>query len=329
MKHTLSQLLLAMILSFWLLSCGGGEKPPTAAPATVGETAVSLHTPIPPATPSPTATAVPPTPEPSPATAVATVATDTPAIPTNTPLPSDPQRIEFQAEDGVTLVGYYYPAATNPAPVIVLMHWARGDQTDWQYVGLAAWLQNRGLPIPTAPDAKPFDTPYPFPPLPENETYAVFTLDFRGYGQSEGGHSDEKHILDARAAYATAAALPGIDPQRVVGIGASIGSDAVVDGCGDTCQAALSLSPGSYLGMAYAEAVTLTDAQGKPVWCVAAEDDVTAVSTCQSASGDHYQTTIYPHGGHAMALFRQENNLQPPIESVIMEFLHLIFGTAE
>jgi hypothetical protein len=256
-----------------------------------------------------------------------------PKLPTPTaqaslpPLPPEPQRIEFQAEDGTALVGYYYPAAVNPAPLVVLMHWAGGDQTDWLYVGMVSWLQNRGAAIPTPPAPGYFDTPYPFPPLPESLSFAVFTFDFRGYGESAPAGSDQGAlVMDARAAYTTAAALPGVDPARVVGIGASIGSDGVVDGCDETCIAALSLGPGSWLDMPYSEAVKAMDDLGKPVWCVAAEDDDTAVQTCRAATGDHYQTQIYPSGGHAMRLFRVENNLQPPIEELILNFLRLAFG---
>ncbi|MCA9936131.1 MAG: hypothetical protein H6662_16055 [Ardenticatenaceae bacterium] len=337
MKRTLTHFLFAVALSLWLLSCGGGENvSPTATPAPVDEvsvndTAVADTTSL---NESSTATTAPAdTPEPPPTAEIETepeaeatvIPTETAVPPTPTPLPplpSDPQRIEFETEDGASRVGTYYPAAINPAPVVVLMHWAGGDQTDWQYVGMAAWLQNRGLSIPAAAGAKAFDTPYPFPPLLEGESYAVFTFDFRGFGESGGEFSQEGIILDAHAAYATASALPGVDPQRMVGIGASIGSDAVVDGCGELCQAALSLSPGSYLGVDYAEAVTLVDEEGKPVWCVAAEGDETAVTTCQSANGEQYQITIYPNGGHAMELFRVENNLQPPIEAILLDFLH-------
>ncbi len=56
-------------------------------------------------------------------------------------LPAEPQRVEFQAEDGKKLVGYYYPAAVNPAPAVILMHWAGGDERDW--LAIAPWLQNR------------------------------------------------------------------------------------------------------------------------------------------------------------------------------------------
>ncbi|MBN2149086.1 MAG: hypothetical protein JW726_17000 [Anaerolineales bacterium] len=251
----------------------------------------------------------------------------TPAEPALATLPPEPQRVEFQAEDGTLLVGYYYPAAINPAPVVVLMHWAGGDQTDWLYVGMVSWLQNRGAEIPAPPAPGYFDTPYPFSPLPEDLSFGVFTFDFRGYGESglhNGPQSDL--VMDARAAYFTAAALPGVDPARLVGIGASIGADGVVDGCNEACIGALSLGPGNWLEMSYSEAVTALDDLSKPVWCVAAEDDESGAQTCRSVAGDHYYTQVYPSGGHAMSLFRVENNLQPSIEAVILDFLWLVFG---
>ena len=240
-------------------------------------------------------------------------------------LPPDPQRIEFQAEDGAALVGSYYPAAVNPAPVVVLMHWAGGDQTDWLYVGMVAWLQNRGAEIPAPPATMYFDAPYPFPPLPEGLSFAVFTFDFRGFGESTGSGGQDKYILDARAAYTTAANLQGVDPARVAGIGASIGADGVADGCNKACIAALSLGPGNWLEMAYTEAVTAADDLGKPIWCVAAEDDETGAQTCRAATGDHYYALVHPSGEHAMRLFRLKNNLQPPIEETILDFLRLVF----
>jgi hypothetical protein len=205
------------------------------------------------------------------------------------------------------------------------MHWAGGDQTDWLYVGMVSWMQNRGAPVPAAPGQTYFDAPYPFAPLPENQSYAVFTFDFRGYGESSGRGGSKEHILDARAAYQFAASLEGVDPARVIGIGASIGADAVVDAC-ETCLGALSLGPGGWLGTAYPPAVKTMDEAGKPAWCVAAEDDEPAVEACNSASGEHYQKQIYPSGGHAMFLFRVENNLQPLIETVILDFLDLVFA---
>lgn len=277
------------------------------------------------AEPSPANTPVPTAESP----ALPTETAVAPAAPTLEPLPPDPQWIEFESEDGTPLVGVYYPAATNPAPIVVLMHWAGGDKNDWRFVGMASWLQNRGIEIPAPIAPAPFDTPYPFPPLPADQSYGVFIFDFRTFGESGGsdeGDLGQLWIADARAAYATALALPGVDPAQMAGIGASIGSDAVVDGCIAECLGALSLGPGSYLDMPYDEATAALDALGKPVWCVGAEDDEASVDTCNSASGDLYHTVIYPEGGHAMRLFRVENDLQPPIEAVLLDFLGVVFG---
>ena len=263
------------------------------------------------------------TPEPPMATTVLPSATAEPGL---TALPAEAQRIEFASEDGAKLVGMYYPAAVNPAPVVVLMHWARGDKNDWIYVGMAAWLQNRGQETPPAPGSMPFDTPFPFTPLPADLSFGVFLFDFRSFGESAPSSLPFSQLgplweADARAAYAQARALPGADPDQVAGIGASIGADAVVDACGEGCLGALSLGPGSYLNIPYQEAVSKVDEAGKPVWCVGAEDDAAAAQACRSASGAHYQSQVYAVGGHAMSLFRAGNNLQPALDSLCLEFL--------
>jgi predicted alpha/beta hydrolase len=292
-----------LCLMFFVAGCGGSPVEPT--PTLPAETE-----PVPVTEPTSTPT------EP------ALVVEDEPSMPA---LPPDAQRIEFQTEDGVALVGYYYPAAVNPAPVVVLMHWAGGDQTDWLYVGMVSWLQNRGAEIPAAPAEKYFDTPYPFPPLPENQSFAVFTFDFRGYGESDGSGGGEEHILDAKAAYAAVSGLEGVDPMRIAGIGASIGADAVADACLENCIGAMSLGPGDYLVTSYSDVVTAMDQAEKPAWCIASEDVQHDVRACNSASGTHYLMHIYPNGGHAMSLFKEANNLNPPIETIITDFLITVF----
>jgi dienelactone hydrolase len=330
--------MIGLILGLLLAGCRPAAAPTaTSLPATA--TTASEPSPAAPASnptstllpatepPLPTVTEPPPSatePPPPPTEMAAPSPSPEPTLPV---LPPEAQRIEFQAEDGTALVGYYYPAAVNPAPLVVLMHWAGGDQTDWLYVGMVTWLQNRGAEIPAPPREMFFDTPYPFPPLPDDLSFGVFTFDFRGYGESApSSGSQSTLVMDARAAYTTAAALPGVDQGRVAGIGASIGADGAADGCNQACSAALSLGPGNYLDLSYPDAVKAIDDLGKPAWCVAAQDDAPAVQTCQSAAGEHYQTQIYPSGGHAMRLFRVENNLQPPIESILLDYLKLAFG---
>jgi dienelactone hydrolase len=215
--------------------------------------------------------------------------TDTPQPPpTDTPPTStEPQRIEFNAEDGTPLVGYYYPAAVTNSPVVVLMHWAPGDQTDWMKINMIDWL--------TGADPGSFASEF----LPAS--YAAFTFDFRGYGESGGQFNPAGWLMDAKAAYQTAQTLPGVDPMKVVGLGSSIGADAVVDACGDICKGAFSLSPGGYLNLPYSDAVTaLSQNSSIPVHivCFTSEGDRESAPTCQSASGEFYQPVIFPGNLH-------------------------------
>lgn len=242
------------------------------------------------------------------------------SVPEVQALPPDPIRVEFTTEDDVPLVGYFYPAAQVPAPVIVLMHWAEGDQTDWTRAGVVSWLQNRGV-SPVSTDKKlMFDTPYPFKPLPTGDSYAVFTFDFRGFGESGFSGEWKKHILDAKAAYKTAASQPGVNPNKVFGIGASIGADAVVDGC-EQCAGAISLSPGDYLDTPYRDASEEVTSRGIPVMCVAAENDLTAFYKCKDLEFPGFSKHIYSTGGHAMKLFRESEEIEPGIDLLIAEFL--------
>jgi pimeloyl-ACP methyl ester carboxylesterase len=138
-------------------------------------------------------------------TTIETEGLGTPTVTTLPPLPADPQRIEFSSEDGVNLVSMYYPAAINPAPMIVLMHWAGGDKNDWVRIGMTDWLTNRinfqggGMYSP----GKNLSEPYSFPNMPDNLSFGVFIFDFRGYGESDEEDSNLQAgwILDASAAY--------------------------------------------------------------------------------------------------------------------------------
>ncbi len=211
------------------------------------------------------------------------------------PLPADAQRMEFQSEDGTELVGYYYPAAVPNAPVIVLMHWAGGDQNDWIKNGMVDWLQNRGT---THGTNSPSRQSVIYPPMPENLSFSVFTFDFRGFGESSGDFEPAGGLMDAKAAYEFAKTLEGVDPTHIAGIGSSIGADGVVDGCGEGCIGTLSLSPGGYLGVIYPEAVTVLDEKEKTVTCVAAEGDTPSAVACEAATGKYYESIIYVGGEH-------------------------------
>ncbi len=265
-------------------------------------------------TPSPTATAASTwTPRPT------FTETITPAAaPTVEPLPSDPLVIEFEAEDGTKLTGTYFPAATNPAPLIIMMHWAQGDQSDWRSIAL--WLQNRSA----------FEPDYPLPEAPEGSSYAVFTFNFRGFGLGAGPSitiwDPDGWAKDLRAALKIARGLPGVNAERYLTIGASIGADAAVLVCQDGCRGALSLSPGGFLNVPYAEAVDQARTQSKQAvfWCLASEGDQTSAQACESASGEDYHKQIYTGDAHGMDLF--DGDQEPSIGQLFLDFINAGFG---
>ncbi len=259
--------------------------------------------------PPPSATALP-----SPSATPTTPPTLRPTFtlePTNTPPPSitprpfsqEKQRFTFVTEDGRILVGYHYPAAQINQPVIVLMHQSEADQTLWnaEDSGLIAWLQN--FPAPEGAGAATPSAGGKLPTLPTGLSYNVFTFDFRGHGESGGDPAQDfsEFILDARAAYQFAASLPYVNGQKVLGLGASIGADAVVDGCGTLCAGAFSISPGNYLGPEYGVTVSALLQAGKQIRCMYANNDGPSPATCWSvAQSDQYKIFSYPGNKHGM-----------------------------
>ena len=244
-------------------------------------------------------------------------------------LPAEPQVVVFQATDGVPNEGIFFPAAKMGAPMVVLMHWAPGFACDW--AAIAPWLQNRGVIWDCASkNGGPWLQPKWFPPLPEGASYNVFVFSFRGCGQDGCGKFDPfGWQADAFGAMTAAAALEGVDPTRVVSIGASIGADGALDGCvylndqqGATCQGALSLSPGSYLDLPYNDMVGALEEDAKPAWCLYSPEDAEAAVTCEAAEGEHYRKLSYPMVGHGMVL------LMPGLDTMqqLLDFLALTVG---
>lgn len=234
-----------------------------------------------------------------------------------------PIKINIYAPDGVALRGYFYPAARNNAPVVVLMHQFKGNQTMWnsENAGFIPWLQN----WPTADGSPP--TPSAdgqLPGLNPALTFNVLTFDFRGHGESDGEQSEDFsiYLLDARAAYEAARAMPNVDPNRIVGIGTSIGSDAVVNACDqDYCRGAFAISPGSWLGINFAESASALTSQGKPVRCMYSENDAPSPQTCLSVlPGRYYKIFGYPGIKHGMAFFTPRK-MEENFGKNIIEFL--------
>jgi hypothetical protein len=305
-------ILIALLLASACSLGGGTGEATTAAPPGSQPPAAPADTQAPP-------TAPPPTPS-----------------PTVPPKPK-PTRVEFQAEDGRALVGYYYPSPYPNAPLVVLMHMMGVTQLDWVRLGLVDWLQNWPLGGGGGLFAPALQTSL-YPPMPQGVSFAVFTFDYRGMGENlpempnsmTGSEFDQwiaGWLMDSEAAYEKAKNLPGVDPTRMAGIGASIGADGVVDACGEGCLGALSLSPGDYLNVKYTDAVKAVDDAGKPVWCIAHEKDKPSADACKAASGEDYKSILYTEGGgqysiHGM-MFLSPDLAPPDIGQNILDFLLL------
>lgn len=276
-------------------------------------------------TAAPTAITYPPT---------ATLApTFTPPPPTDTLVPffipsPDPVRQIFYAEDGRELVGYYFPSWKPNAPIIVLMHQFEADQAAWLLSPLIPWLQNwyrTDRSVTATPSANGR-----LPVMPADMSFAVFTFDFRGHGESlpadiisDGyrAHAEE-FLMDARAAYAAARQMPGANPDRVIGLGASIGADAAVDACREGCVGAFSISPGNWLGNDFGQAVREITSAAKPVRCVYAVNDGPSPATCWSTNpGNKYQILQYPGKKHGMAFLIEARKIEPGFGEKLLEFL--------
>ncbi len=316
MNKPISLLVLVMLCIIAASGCGAA---PTSAPTL------------------PAATLAPSLAAPTPAAATATTAPKPSVTAKPAPLPPEPRPIPFKASDGQALEGLYYPAAVNPAPLVVLMHWAPGDQASW--VEIAYWLQNRGLggKTPNPQDEAWLDSSW-FPPVPTKQSLAVFTFTLRGCeGGCKSGFSSQQRLLDAQAAMQTASELEGVDPQRIVTIGASVGADGAADGCfwlnaqkgKGQCRGAMSLSPGGYLTVPYAEAVKTLQAEQppKPAWCLYADGDTPSAEACKSASGNSFNQAAYTDSReHGMTLFSESRtpkagSQNPNAMQLILDFL--------
>lgn len=115
------------------------------------------------------------------------------------------QELWFEAEDGSPLNGWWIPAAQLPPGGT-----ARGTVVHAH--GNAANISNHLPQVAWLPAAG----------------YNLLTFDYRGFGQSKGSPSLDGVVADTRAAIAAARRQPGVDAQRLVVLGQSLGGATAV-----------------------------------------------------------------------------------------------------
>jgi len=111
------------------------------------------------------------------------------------------QDLWFANEDGSRLHAWWLPAAQQPARGTVLH--AHGNAANISnHLPLVAWLPGAG--------------------------YNVLSFDYRGFGRSEGKPTLDGVVADARAALAAARRQPGVDAQRLIVLGQSLGGATAI-----------------------------------------------------------------------------------------------------
>lgn len=308
-----------LFLLITLAACRFGPEAPPHATALPTQPATATRTPRPSVTPIPPPTRrATLTPEPS----------NTPINITVTPVwnPAG-ERITIQTEDGLELVGYYYIAPLPNAPVVVLMHQFGSNQAQtWPQSDLIPWLQN--YPVKGENQPKPtLSAQGKLPLMPDGLHFNVLTFDFRGHGESPGQvisaiteQAQRGYLLDAKAAYARAASLPYADPSRIIGIGTSIGADAVVDACEQGCAGAFAISPGGYLGLGWQENAYRVMNAGKPVRCMYSVNSPSA-NECLSLAENAFYKVLAAEGKKHGQEFLVPRKMEVDFGRILLEFL--------
>ncbi len=110
------------------------------------------------------------------------------------------EEVFFRTEDGLRLCGWWHDGGTraNADPVPVLL-WCHGNAGNISHrAENLQMLTDRGL--------------------------AALLFDYRGYGKSEGSPSEEGLYRDARAAHRYLVEERGVEPERIVCFGRSLGA---------------------------------------------------------------------------------------------------------
>ncbi|MDA2932884.1 alpha/beta hydrolase [Acidobacteria bacterium AH-259-D05] len=105
------------------------------------------------------------------------------------------ERVRFSSSDGIELHAVWVPPPEG-RPVLIFSHGNAGN-----LLGRMALVQKF-----------------------RDQELGIFLYDYRGYGQSQGSPSEEGLYLDSEAAWEWVSARGGIDPERIVSYGRSLGA---------------------------------------------------------------------------------------------------------
>jgi pimeloyl-ACP methyl ester carboxylesterase len=219
-------------------------------------------------------------------------------------LAGEPQRVSFQAADGVRIAADYLAprsAQRGGAPIVILLHMYRSDRT--AYAPLIAPLHEAG--------------------------FAVLAIDLRGHGESATTETRDAVLRrdpaifrkmqdDVRGAYDWLAQQPSVDRARFALVGASVGTSVALQYAAKdrSVDAIVGLSPGLN-DMGLDSAGELHQITGRKILLLATEDERDAPYTLQKQAVDVQVRIDQDHQAHGTDLF----GVVPGIEREIVRFL--------
>jgi dienelactone hydrolase len=217
--------------------------------------------------------------------------------------------VDIKAPDGVNLRGTFFSAG-RPAPAILLLHQCNMDRHAWD--AFADDLASNG--------------------------FQVLTIDYRGFGESEGSKSTDpdtraairkKWPGDVDAAFAYLTSQKGVDQSRIAVGGASCGVTQSSDLAARHQEIkALMLLSGTASDAAKAY---IAGNPSLPVFGAASEGDTGAAKGIReaiAASRDPKSTVkIYSGTEHGVPMFAKNPDLEPTIVAWLKAQLSAVGGT--
>ncbi|MDP4010463.1 MAG: alpha/beta fold hydrolase [Candidatus Spechtbacteria bacterium] len=219
-------------------------------------------------------------------------------------------KITLTTKDNIKIIGDFYPADSDNAPAVILLHMMPATKESWQE--LAPILVERG--------------------------FQVLAIDERGHGESTengtlnfrefSGEQQQAKMLDVLAAREFFVEK-GVSVSNIFVGGASIGANLAIQYLAENpeCRAVFGLSPGyNYYGIQTLPLMESTRAE-QNIFLVASKDDPNvpdsykAVEELQKAGQARKTVKIFDTGGHGTNIFKEHPEFMRELVDWLEEFI--------
>jgi alpha-beta hydrolase superfamily lysophospholipase len=194
--------------------------------------------------------------------------------------------VTFPSRDGTPLAATLYEPSVRPAPAVVLVHMLGRSKEDW--ASIANLLSDVGV--------------------------IALAIDLRGHGRSAGSTAPLAAMADdVRAAVSWLTSRPGVRPDPVAVVGASLGASLAVMAASDFpfVRAVALISPSlDYRGLRL-DSAAMKRLGDRPVWLAASTKDPYALRTLRDlvAGGGRREQRLSDAAAHGTNLLAADADL--------------------